>query len=101
LQDRVALQVALDQGGEALELALDAAADLLAPVGDEHRLVALAHLFGRGEQPARTETQRAVQRLAERADQLVHRPARRVQEGHREKREDQHGKARVIGPQQE
>ena len=100
LQRRIALQVAPDQRGEALELALHPAAGLLAAMGEQHRAVALAHLLGGGEQPARADAQRAAERLAERADQLVHRPARGVQEGHREQREDQDREPDVIGPQQ-
>jgi len=65
LQGRVALQVARDHRAEALEFALDALAHFLAAVREQDCLVALRHVVGGGQQPARAYPQRTADEKAE------------------------------------
>src|SRR5438445_1615705 len=100
LQRRIALQVARHQRAQALELALDALADLPASVGEQHRLVPLVDLVRRRGERARRHAQRPADHVAERADQIVHRPARGVHERHADHDQHQHGQRHVVRPQQ-
>ena len=100
LQGRIALQVARHDRAQALELALDALADLLAPMREQHRLVALVHLGGGRGEPAPGHAQRRADHVAERSEQIVHRAARGVHEGHADHDKRQHRQRHVVGPQQ-
>jgi hypothetical protein len=99
LQRRVTLQVAPHDGAEAFELALDPLPDFMAPVRQQHRLVAFLHLVRRGDQPARTQPQRAADQGAERPEQLVHGLARGIEENQRHDCEDEDRERGVVGPE--
>jgi hypothetical protein len=98
LQRRVAFEIARDHGADALELPLDLLARLLAPVGEQDRLVALPHVLRGGEQPARAEAQRAADHVPRRPEQIVHQLSRGVEERHRDDEQDQRGSHDVVGP---
>src|SRR5206468_3398275 len=98
LQRRIAFQVARDERADALELALDVLAHLLAPVRKQDRLVALLHVPRRGEEPARAQPQRPRRHVADRVEQIVHELARGIQERHRDGEQNQRGSHSVAGP---